>query len=495
MRVEWKRAKIAFYLEQEKLIHRLDQEDPGHNPNDWKYWGYAVKPSVKFPELIGWMDYMYTVDLDSDSLIITACDDHYDSQSHGHMVYRLDNIPRWIFDLPMIDGHKKPPEGDDEDEEYEQQYEEYRLSESRYETDVHPVMRSEGVAKEHWNAYRPTPPPDPEMLELYSQFSPQRVPVEPKDIPERDLVWRKFQLLLLTHFFEHFLGVLRAISCFRRLGRNIPVFYQMAFAILCLAQGKNMKFRNENSLYKVLIGGNEDATPTWDPPKEDHYWLGKILIVLEPRLESEKHRHAAVGKVIKFASAQLQEKSDVRAVIFAIEWVVLVNINHTTQGLPQVTYSPTLPFLTVDMIQYSRPMRPPGFPTTGVVALLDVFSVPSPQPASYPFATEISQQIFRSANPDTQRALECSCRLFHIMAQEYPRVGDWILLSHIEGSESQFVAVSDSTGKKQAIKIESKRPRHAGIGGGLELILWSGGKKLVLEMPLYNITVVGGVLA
>lgn len=74
------------------------------------------------------------------------------------------------------------------------------------------------------------------------------------------------------------------------------------------------------------------------------------------------------------------------------------------------------------------------------------------------------------------------------MAQEYPRVGDWILLSHIEGSESQFVAVSNSTGKKEAIKIESKRPRHAGIGGGLELILWSGGKKLVLEMPLYNIT-------
>lgn len=287
MRVEWKRAKIAFYLEQEKLIHRLDQEDPGHNPNDWEYWGYAVKPSVKYPELIGWMDYMYIVDLDSDSLTITACDDHYDSQSHGHIVYRLDNIPRWIFDLPMIDGHKEPPEGDDEDEEYGE-YEEYRLSESRYETDVHPVMRSEGVADEHWDAYRPTPTPDPEMLELYSQFSPQRVPVELKDIPERDLVWRKFQLLLLTHFVEHFLGVLRAVSCFGRLGCNIPVFYQMAFAILCLAQGKNMKFQNENSLYKVLIGGNEDATPTWDPPKEDHYWLGKILIVLEPRLESEK---------------------------------------------------------------------------------------------------------------------------------------------------------------------------------------------------------------
>lgn len=486
MRVEWKRAKIAFYLEQEKLIHRLDQENPGHDPNDSEYWGYAVKPSVKFPELIGWMNYMYTVDLDSDSLSIMACDDHYDSQSHTCTVYRLDNIPRWIFDLPMIDGRKEMPEGDDEDEEYQEEYE------SHYETDVHPVMTSE-VADEHWKT--PTPPADPEMLELCSRFSPQLVPVEPKDIPERDLVWRKFQLLLLTHFFEHFLEVLRAISCFGRLGHNILVFHQMAFAILCLAQGKNMKFQNENSLYKVLIGGNKDATPTWDPPNEDYYWLGKVLVVLEPRLESEKHRHAAIGKVIKFASAQLQDKSDVRAVIFAIEWIVLVNINHTTQGLPQVTYSPTLPFLTQDMIQYYRSMRPPEFPTTGVVALLDVFSVPSPQPASYPFATEISQQIFRYANPNTQRALECSCRLFHIMAQEYPRVGDWILLSHIEGSESQFVAVSGLTGKKESIKIESKRPRHAGIGDGLELILWSGGKKLVLEMPLYNITVMGGVLA
>lgn len=35
---------------------------------------------------------------------------------------------------------------------------------------------------------------------------------------------------------------------------------------------------------------------------------------------------------------------------------------------------------------------------------------------------------------------------------------------------------------------------HDAIGGGLEVILWSGGKKLVLEMPLYDISVVDGVL-
>lgn len=490
-RVEWKRAKIVFYLAEEKRIHRLAQEDPRHDPRDYKYWGYAVKPSAMGHELIDVADYIYTLDLDSDSLIIEGCDDHYDSRNYGHVTYRLDNIPRWIFDLPMIDGCEKfflrHEENEDEEDEEAGEYE--RLS--NYESDIHPMMLGNIDLGDEYRR-TPTPAADRDMLELYSRFSPELVSMEPRRVPERDLVWRAFQLLLLTDFFKHFLGTLSDLSLPYQLVSNIPVFHQMAFAILCLAQGKNFMLQNENSLYKVLIGGNEDATPTWDPPTEDHYWLGKILVVLEPRIEIEEHRHAAIGKVIKFASAQLQDKSDVQAVIFSIGWVILVNINHTTEGLPQVTYSPNLPFLTRDLLLYHAPFRPP---TTGVVALLDFFSLPSPQPVSYPFPTEISQQIFLDADPDTQRALECSCRLFYIMAQEFPRVGGWTLLRHIEGSESEFVAVSSLTGKKERISIESKRPRHDAIGGGLEVILWSGGKKLVLEMPLYNIAVVGGVSA
>lgn len=95
-----------------------------------------------------------------------------------------------------------------------------------------------GISSEHWGPSTPTPVVDRELLELYSRFLPHLVSIELKDVPERDLVWREFQLLLLTGFFKHFLAVLHNFGRFGVFAVNVLVFYQMEFAIVPCSRQK-----------------------------------------------------------------------------------------------------------------------------------------------------------------------------------------------------------------------------------------------------------------
>lgn len=340
--------------------------------------------------------------------------------------------------------------------------------------------------------------PDPELLELYASLSPRQAP--PFFPTAHNATQRRLQLLLLKEFVEHFLPSFQD-SCSAR-NRSPFVVRQLAYAILCLTRS-HAKFHATNAPHKLLREGVPWGiqTPTWEPPSMDNYWLGDVLIVLSEHIQHTEVLHAAIAKAVQLACA-VGGPFDTVAVIFSVRCIAIANIRRTPCGQVAVSHSPTLPLLsfddTVDAFgkEAMEALRNIKYNTPGIQTLLELFC--SARPVSPPplsrlqnLPTEICQHLFRGADPAVQGILEQSCRLFREIANEYPRVGSWSLLRCC--GEGGFIGVRGASEENRVVALEVLVFDAAWMQGerwmmpevrAYEVVLWNGGRKLMLNMPL-----------
>lgn len=435
------------------------------------------------PKLDLYIEWIYLIDLDQNVFRVYGRDDPYTWDCCGIQYFRLDNIPRWLFELQPIEL----------DPNVERIY------------SVYPVITAspEILPGEHWANYlREIPTPDPELLELYQSLSLRLggwVPVA-AHIP----VWRRLQVQLLEQFVEYFLRSFHDVCPSRKSSPFI--IRQLAFATLCILRSGPMKFHSTSSPRKLRLGTVRGGiqTPAWEPPDADSYWLDNVLVLLNEHIHDKKSQpsptiQAAIAKAVQLASAA-DSSSDVTAIIFSIYCIVIVNIKHMPHG-PEVSHSFNIPlfsFCDVDDAFGSEDMRilrATQFLTFGVQILLDVFSAHPVLPrspsgrSSHALPTELCQQIFRCADPTVQTGLEASCRLFREIAMEYPRIGEWTLLKC--SGKREFIALRSSTNTEHVVQLKPIRapPRGANTTA-FELSLEGCGERLYLNMPPFVVSVV-----
>lgn len=200
---------------------------------------------------------------------------------------------------------------------------------------------------------------------------------------------------------------------------------------------------------------------------------------------------------------------EVHAVIFCIYCIIIVRVRQTPEG-PQVSHTYNLPLLCFGPVNDAlgstdmEILRGMLYRSPGIETLMDLFascSSPFPPPlescpANLP--TELTQHIFRCADPNTESALEASCRLFRDIAAEYPRIGEWTLLKCT--GPKDFTAFRSSTQSQHVARLKPMNGRYdlssTGLrGDGFEVGLWDGGARIQLNLPLFwveEVVVAGG---
>lgn len=442
-------------------------------------------PCRKGPPLDTYIEWIYVIDLDQNVFRVYGRKDANTWDNSEIQYFRLDNIPRWLFDL-------EPADTGEESKIYA----------------IYPIMTAsvENTPIEHWANYlREIPAPKSELLDFYQSLSPEVVFDTPRTVQVP--TWRRLQIQLFGKLVEYFLRSFHDVCPSRKSSRF--VIRQLAYAVLCLTRPgatTGMKFQITDASHKVRYGSLRSGTqtPSWEPPDSDSYWLGNVLIVLDEHIHSDlglfaPATKAAIAKTVHLVSAMdYSSDSDVKAVIFSIYCVIIVSIRQTPQG-PQVSHTPIMRLLcfgtALDALgaQDMKILRLLNYDTPGINALINLFATASPsmappsqsQPAGLP--TELSQQIFRYGDPNTQSALEESCRLFRDMAVEHPRIGEWTLVKC--SGDTEFVAFRSSTQSHHVVGLKPLKPRHERLrrGSGFEVGLWGCMAKLVLNMPLFNV--------
>lgn len=407
---------------------------------------------------------MYVIDLDQNTFRVSGANDVYEWENWGTQYFRLDNIPRWLFELEPADAAKN----------------------------VYPVMLASfmDLPNEYWAIAGGVPEVDLWFVYSYQKSSPR---VVDSIAPTRkdSTTWRRLKQQLLAQFVKYY--VLSLNDVWPSIEGSKFVFRQLAYAILCILQGGiGMRFNPTSLLHKLLLASMPRATrtPNWQPPDSDCYWLGDVIVVLDEYIEHELNLRAAIGKAIRVAHAS----SATSAVIFSLSCVVTVKICHTSQGLV-VWHTKRLPFFNWDLASNPCGKNDTLHPViqartnSTIMALLDLFESSSQSllpVLSRPLPAEICELIFRSADVKTQHALEGSCRLFRRVAQSLPRIGQWTLLKCSGGSD--FIAIP-SSGKDWQISGE-RVVNVVGMGkgygeiSGCEAVIWRDGDKVELELPL-----------
>lgn len=395
---------------------------------------------------------------------VSGANDVDEWENWGTQYFRLDNIPRWLFELEPADAAMN----------------------------VYPVMLASlmDLPNEYWATAGDVPEADLWFVYSYHRSSPR---VVDSIAPTRkdSTTWRRLKQQLLAQFVKYY--VLSLKDVWPSIDGSEFVFRQLAYAILCILQGGiSMRFNSTSMVHKILLASMPRATrtPNWQPPDSDCYWLGDVIVVLDEYIEHQPNLRAAIGKAIQVAHTS----SATSAVIFSLSCVVTVKICHTSQGVI-VWHTNPLPFFNWDLA--SNPcgkndtLRPViqthASPT--IVALLDLFesSSQSPLPVlSRPLPAEICELIFRSADVKTQNALEGSCRLFRRVAQSLPRIGRWTLFKC--SGDSDYTAIP-SSGKDWQISGERVvnvvgMGKEYGEPSGCEVVLWRDGDKVELGLPL-----------
>lgn len=241
-----------------------------------------------------------------------------------------------------------------------------------------------------------------------------------------------------------------------------------------------MKLHDTDAPHKVCYGSvrGRIRTPAWGPPDSGSYWLSNVFIVLDEHIHNDNgsaapSARAAIARTVQLVcAAESPAHPEVNAVIFSINCIIIVHIRQTLEG-PQVAHTCYLPLLCFgpvhDVLGWTdmKILRETNYHSPGIEALMDLFAscsslVPPPLefcPANLP--TELSQQIVRCADHDTQSALEASCRLVRDIAAEYPRVGEWTLLRCT--GVTDFIAFRSSTQSQHVVRLKqmTNRPRKA----------------------------------
>lgn len=443
-------------------------------------------PSRYCPELDTFIEWIYVIDLDQNILRVYAQNDPFMWDTCGIQYFRLDNIPRWLFDLEEIKTDS-----------------EWRVC------SVYPIITAteETVPLECWANYvRDIPKPKTELLDFYHSLSHQtKLSIAPA---AHSPTWRRLQILLLGQFVEYFLRSFHDVCPSRKSSPFIV--RQLAYAVLCLLQPggtAGMKFHGTVAPHKLFYGWVRGGiqTPSWEPPDSDSYWLGNVLIVLDEHIYDHSDylapiSKAAIAKTVQLAcAADTGSDPDVVAVIFSIHCIFIVKVHKTPDG-PVVSHTANLPLLScigdignalgaLDM----RILKRLKYSTVGIQALMSVFAsrVPAQRqsgPANLP--TELCQQIFQSADPKTQNALEGSCRLFRDIAAQHPRIGEWTLLKC--SGDTNFIGIQSSTQSEHVVALRPMNGRHRSRRpnfdtSGFEVGLWGCDEKLQLNMQLFTI--------
>lgn len=267
-------------------------------------------PSRYCPELDTFIEWIYVIDLDQNILRVYAQNDPFMWDTCGIQYFRLDNIPRWLFDLEEIKTDS-----------------EWRVC------SVYPIITAteETVPLECWANYvRDIPKPKTELLEFYHSLSHQtKLSIAPA---AHSPTWRRLQILLLGQFVEYFLRSFHDVCPSRKSSPFIV--RQLAYAVLCLLQPggtAGMKFHGTVAPHKLFYGWVRGGiqTPSWEPPDSDSYWLGNVLIVLDEHIYDHSDylapiSKAAIAKTVQLAcAADTGSDPDVVAVIFSIHCIFI----------------------------------------------------------------------------------------------------------------------------------------------------------------------------
>lgn len=478
--LEWKRVTLAFYTGEENRIQQLAKQyqrqqtikkEAGiYDSIEPPAWGYDSKPSrtLNYQKSFSWQ---YIVDLDNDMLSVTGQADVTDDQILGIRFFRLDNIPRWLFDLPFVK--------DDVTEKHKPRYVGFgRTLAVRAAAGVHPVLVADVPGEFLAPTTRTPADPDQELLELYKSSSTEQF--LPNYKLDHGSVWKSVRLLLLQQFVERFDDSLRSL----RVGMNKShfVFRQIVYAVVNLAHnGNKVLFRKQTNLYEDRIGFPKYATPWWEPPDTDTYWIGDVLIILDNAIEHSENLCAAIGRVIKVANTT----GDITGIVFSHSSIVVVKVKYTEHGL-QVLYSPYIPLLSTPVVYHTHgdPKCTGLTPPQGFLALLQILSPPIvPQACYLHLPVEICERIFDNATPDTQNILKLSCRLFNEIARQYPRVGGWKLLEP-EDCPSKFSGVPAIGGYVQNLRIKTGYLHEQ---SGYEVGVCGRTRILSLDMLMWNV--------
>lgn len=207
-------------------------------------------PCRRCPTLDLYIEWMYIIDLDQNVFRVYGQYNPYTWDKCRIQYFRLDNIPRWLFELEATE----------------------TVLEMDWICPAPPVITASinNVPAEYYADYlREIPTPDQELLGLFQTLSPRLGHYVPPAayVP----VWRQLQVQLLEQFVEYFLRSFHDVCPSRKSSPFI--IRQLAFATLCILRSGGMKFHITNSPRKLRLdtvrGGLQ--TPAWEPPDADSY--------------------------------------------------------------------------------------------------------------------------------------------------------------------------------------------------------------------------------
>lgn len=435
---DWKRLKIAHFQKEEARFKDYAETRPWPK-NQFDFWGYAFRPSRIPPSFDFHINWVYIVDLD-DCMFTVA------ESVKSKRQFRLDNIPRWLF----------------EDS-----------------SDCGGVMTA-AVPTEYLAEFRTVAGPDMGLVAFYMTCSPKIQPMYETLQKEQFSAPQTLRLALLNQFVERFSTTFQDLGS--STGKDSFSFRQLTYAILSLCNiGADVRLKRERLWwnYNKVIGTESEATLDYDIPDAATYWLNDVLVVLEPRIHAQQYLHAAIGRAIK--KAQPKHRPTVVTIICSLDLVVLANINTNPAGTYVVH---TRNLLLCPENELGRKWTTlESHPTEGIVALFELFVTHLPAPTSFPggLPTELCYDLFNFCEPSTKLSLASTCRLFRRIASEQLTLEGWTLLRPWGHNDANFVALP---GPCVVVLMESLKVTC----DGLKVCLFSGRYSLELKLPLLSIS-------
>lgn len=423
-------------------------------------WGVVdLKPTPIEPRGDIHLEWVYIVDLDDSRFTIT-------SNSGWSRQFKLENLPHHLF--------------------------EDRLSEEEALTT--PVslesLYTDTTGMASYNAIQ---------LARFVKHAPRLSRIDrpqgyPPVITTEDLdSWKPLTQLLLAKFLERYLACFKDLAgpegavIFDNTGldKNTARVYrykQLAYGIINLCDSpRRIKFRKGLCDY-IGPDKNYQPKPTWGCPHKNVFWIGEILVILEPRIKVLEFLHAAIGNALDLLGrAQGGTTETRRAVIFSIQTLVIVTVNYRGLDELDITYSQNLPVITPSDCDWYRCFG--GLyeePTAGLGALMDVFARAREAyslPAGLPF--EICTEIYNLSNLATRESLAVSCRAFRAIQTIHPRIDKWELFHAWNHGNVGFVASEGPGLTHSVVSVEECQYLRPGFRVGL----FRGAQHVDLRLP------------
>lgn len=371
--IDWRALKIEYHTEED--LRRIPM--PISYQNSWGR--YIEKPTPHFSTIPPGVKWAYVIDLDKDIFRVLLV--RYSSR-----IFRLDNIPRWLFQSAAVPSPGSRCIGDGK------------------HIFLDPVDRG------HLPLLEVSAEPDQAFLALYHSLGPKLC--APPSSPGADAfpIRQQFRLVFLMTFYNGRLAMFRHAGYQRSLF-TMQLFYSLAYTGINLTRSRVGVRLVHNQWYIGLSKRRRlvaKITRYNQLPSTPESWMDGVLVVLEPDLSTEQNHHAAIGKVIQLTSARasshVADDTRLTAIIWSLSAIVLVYIRGN-----EVTYTPNL-----ESFPLQNRHQVDTVASDGVFALFDIFYRPTrladpvffPNPYNHYLPTEICQNIFSRACPATRAALE-----------------------------------------------------------------------------------------